>query len=104
MDYIFFCADTLVCNYDIRGIRLLNIDVKYNVNQVAKTMAWSGNSLVRETPSDKKSDGDGGSGEAGTGEADDEESEESKAADDAVRQKMIDKYLPIIQNYRAYIR
>ncbi|MCR5342265.1 MAG: hypothetical protein K6E70_02730 [Butyrivibrio sp.] len=83
---------TLVCNYDIRVIRLLNIDVKYNVNQVAKTMAWSGNSLVRETPSDKKSDGDGGSGEAGTGEADDEESEESKAADDAVRQKMIDKY------------
>jgi len=45
---------TFVCTYDLRVVRLLNVDVKYHMSQVAKTMAWSGNAIVREAESDEE--------------------------------------------------
>ncbi|WP_051206028.1 polymorphic toxin-type HINT domain-containing protein [Butyrivibrio sp. FC2001] len=65
---------TFVCKYDIQVIKLLNIDYNYHISQVAKTMAWSGDSLVRDTGSSENSNS--GDGEATSDDNKPEEGED----------------------------
>ncbi|WP_026493206.1 polymorphic toxin-type HINT domain-containing protein [Butyrivibrio sp. XPD2002] len=55
-------------------IKLLNIDYNYHISQVAKTMAWSGDSLVRDTGSSENSNS--GDGEATSDDNKPEEGED----------------------------
>ncbi|WP_408072004.1 polymorphic toxin-type HINT domain-containing protein [Butyrivibrio sp. JL13D10] len=52
---------TFICIYKLRIMQLLNVDFTYDICQVARTKAWTGNSLVRtpeEMNHDDPSDGD----------------------------------------------
>ncbi len=79
-----------ICTYDIEVVRLLNIDVKYNVCQLAKTKAWTGNALVREEeePTDKSSNpgdssSEGSTEESGPADSSEEGSTDEGGADDS---------------------
>ncbi len=95
---------TFVCIYKLEIMRLLNVDFSYDICQMAKTKAWTGNSLVRKASDDADggssaedpSDGDGVVSDGDAGDTEDPEdnsglSDREKAYAE-MRKKMEEKY------------
>ena len=71
-----------ICQYKIRMVRLLNIDVEYEVCQLAKTKAWTGNALVRDKDNDPTNNDSSDAGSTEDSGEDSSDSGDSSSSDD----------------------